>query len=207
MLSTHPSAERRLLHRRALDVQVFARDDGLYEVEATLVDTKTRDIPLAGRMRLAGQPVHDMLLHLVIDAELNIHAARSETRWMPYPGACDQHGKAYENLVGLNLVKGFRLDVKNRLGGTKGCTHLTELCQVLPTAVIQALAGITIDTQEGGSSGEAPFQLDRCHALRSDGAMVQTHYPRWHRKADTICAVAADALPPVPDCSNKARSQ
>jgi len=192
-LST-PSDQRRLLHRRALDVQVYARDDGFYEVEAHLTDTKTRDIPMAGGTRHAGEPIHDMVLHLVVDAQLSIHAASSDTRWMPYPGACDHHGQAYERLIGLNLLKGFRLGVKDRLAGIKGCTHLTELCQVLPTAVIQAFAGIVIDTREGDGSGKPPFQIDKCHALRSDGATVLTHYPRWYRKAEAPTA-AADALP------------
>jgi Protein of unknown function (DUF2889) len=190
-----PSAERRLLHRRVLDVQVYARDDGLYEVEAALTDTKTRDIPMAGGTRHAGEPIHDMLLQLVVDTQLTIHAARSHTRWMPYPGACDQHGNAYERLVGLNLLKGFRLGVKERLAGIKGCTHLTELCQVLPTAVIQAFAGLVIDTREGDGSGNPPFQIDKCHALRSDGAVVLSHYPRWYRGTQAASAVGADALP------------
>lgn len=189
-----PSVQRRLLHRRAIDVQVYARDDGLYEVEATLTDTKTRDIPLAGGLRRAGEPIHDMLLTLVVDDQLTVRAAGSETRWMPYPGACNEHGNAYERLVGLNLLKGFRLGVKDRLAGIKGCTHLTELCQVLPTAVIQAFAGLVIDTREGDSSGKPPFQIDKCHALRSDGAMVLTHYPRWYRNGEARAA-SADALP------------
>ncbi|WP_368855026.1 DUF2889 domain-containing protein, partial [Klebsiella pneumoniae] len=67
-----------------------------------------------------------------------MHAASSETRWMPYPGACDAHGNAYARLVGLNLMQGFRQAVQERLAGTRGCTHLTELCLVLPTAVLQA---------------------------------------------------------------------
>jgi len=193
MSSSTSSDQRRLLHRRAIDVQVYGRDDGLYEVEAALTDTKTRDIPLADGVRRAGEPVHDMLLNLVVDAQLNVHAASSATRWMPYPGACDQHGKAYERLVGLNLLKGFRLGVKDRLAGVKGCTHLTELCQVLPTAVIQAFAGIVIDTREGDASGKPPFQIDKCHALRSDGAVVLSHYPRWYRP--TQAAASADAVP------------
>lgn len=175
------TAERRLLHRRVIDVQVFARNDDLYEVQATLVDTKTRDITLAQGIRKAGEPVHDMALDLIVDAQLNIKAARSETHWMPYPGACDQHGQAYERLVGLNLLKGFRLGIKDRLSGVRGCTHLTEMCQVLPTAVIQAFAGLVIDTREGSPSGAPPFQIDRCHALRGDAPVVQTYYPRWYR--------------------------
>lgn len=187
-LPVTPSDQRRLLHRRALDVQVYARDDGLYEVEGRLTDTKTRDIPMAGGTRHAGEPIHDMVLHLIVDAQLNIHFASSETRWMPYPGACDQHGDAYQRLVGLNLMKGFRLGVKDRLAGIKGCTHLTELCQVLPTAVIQAFAGLVIDTRDGDGSGAPPFQLDKCHALRRDGATVLSHYPRWFRNGEAVAA-------------------
>ena len=185
-----PTDQRRLLHRRAIDVQIFARDDGLFEVEARLVDTKTYDVPLSGELRRAGEPIHDMGLHLIVDTQLNIHGASSHTDGMPYPGACDAHGNAYGRLIGLNLVTGFRLGVKNALAGTKGCTHLTELCQSLPTAVIQAFAGTVINTRDGAGDGQPPFQLDRCHALRSDGPMVQLHYPRWYR--------AGVALPTTP---------
>ncbi len=169
------------MHRRALDVQVFARDDGLFDVEAGLTDTKTDDVPLAGEVRRAGDPIHQMRLLLTVDARLTITAATSETLWMPYPQACGEHGDAYGRLVGLNLMQGFRQAVHERLGRTRGCTHLTELCQVLPTAVIQALAGSIIDTREGDADGNPPFQLDRCHALRRDGATVAQFYPRWHQ--------------------------
>ena len=57
------------------------------------------------------------------------------------------------------------------------------MTQVLPTAVIQAFAGEVLDTQESGAaaSDNPPFQLDRCHALRSDGEAVRLFYPRWYR--------------------------
>ena len=181
MPAAHPSVTRRPLHRRALDVQVFARDDGLFDVEASLTDTKPHDMLLAGVPRKAGDPIHQMRLHLTVDATLTVTAASSETLWMPYVDACAQHGDAYARLVGLNLMKGFRKAVLERLGGTRGCTHLTELCQILPTAVIQAMAGSVIDTREGGADGNPPFQLDRCHALRRDGATVAEFYPRWHQ--------------------------
>jgi hypothetical protein len=180
MPSAYPFIPRRPLHRRALDVQVFARDDGLFDVEASLVDTKSHDVPLAGVPRKAGDPIHEMHLHLTVDTTLTVTAASSDTLWMPYAGACAEHGDAYARLVGLNLLKGFRQAVAERLSGTRGCTHLTELCQVLPTAVIQAMAGSVIDTREGDGDGNPPFQLDRCHALRRDGATVAQFYPRWH---------------------------
>jgi len=173
--------ERQLKHRRTIDVQVYARGNGLWEVDAQLCDVKTRDAKLAGGLRPAGQPIHDMLLRLVVDERLNVVQAGSQTRSMPYPGHCDDHGDAYARLTGLNLLKGFRAALKERLGGVQGCTHLTELSQVLPTAVVQAFAGEVFDTRGDGASDKRPFQIDRCHALRSDAAAVQTFYPRWYR--------------------------
>lgn len=173
--------ERQLKHRRRIDVQVHSRGNGLWEVDAEIVDVKTRDVPLAGGTRRAGEPIHDMLLRIVVDEAFNIVAAGSETRGMPYPGQCDEHDDAYARLVGLNLMQGFRHAVRQRLGGTVGCTHLTELTQVLPTAVVQAFAGEVLNTREGGDSNERPFQIDRCHALRADGPAVQQFYPRWYR--------------------------
>lgn len=196
-LSQQP-AERRLLHRRAIDVQVFARQDGCFDVEASLQDTKPRDFPVAGGMRSASDPLHAMRLLLCIDAKANIIEARSETHWMPYPGACDQHGEAYGRLVGLNLFKGFRQGVKERLGGTRGCTHITELCQVLPTAVVQAFVGVVIDPRGSHEDTTPPFQLDRCHALRRDGESVKTHFPRWYRATCAAPAAQAAEVPSIP---------
>lgn len=183
MLSPAPSNQRQLLHRRKLAVAVYERADGLFDVEAELSDIKAHDMQLATGVRPAGAPIHAMQLWLVVDRQLQIHAAGSSTQAMPYPGHCDQHGNAYARLIGLNLLQGFRAGLKQRLAGTLGCTHLSELAGILPTAVIQAFAGRVLDTREGGGDEQAPFQLDRCHALKRDGAVVQTYYPRWWRPA------------------------
>jgi hypothetical protein len=182
--------ERKLQHRRSIEVQIYARGNGLWEVDAEIIDVKTRDAALAGGTRPAGEPIHDMLLRIVVDRHLNIVEAGSQTRAMPYPGECDQHGDAYARLVGLNLLKGFRRDVNARLGGVAGCTHLTELALVLPTAVVQAFAGDVIDTREDSAADHPPFQIDRCHALRSDGPAVQTFYPRWYRARPPAATVS-----------------
>jgi hypothetical protein len=182
--------ERQLKHRRSIDVQIYARGNGLWEVDAEILDVKTFDTKLAGSPRLAGQPIHDMLLRVVVDEQFNIVEAGSQTRAMPYPGQCDDHGDVYQRLVGLNLLKGFRRDVNARLGGVVGCTHLTELTQVLPTAVVQAFAGVVLDTREHSDSEHEPFQIDRCHALRSAGPVVRTFYPRWYRSAAPVTPVS-----------------
>ncbi len=195
---------RKLQHRRTIAIEVFARGDGLWEVDAQLTDLRTREAMLPSGKRPAGQPIHDMLLRLVVDERFNIVEAGAETRAMPYPGMCNDYGDAYAKLAGLNLMRRFRQGVKQRLGGVLGCTHITEMAQDLPTAVVQAFAGTVIDTRGDADAAEQPFQIDRCHALRAGGEAVRIHYPRWYRQgtvsssADTAPQPAAALLPPQP---------
>lgn len=178
-----PSTSPRVLkHTRAITVSAYAREDGLWDLDAHITDIKTRDAQLASGIRPAGSPMHDLHLRVTINTELSIVDAYAVSDAVPYPGFCDTIGPDYRKLVGLNLMRGFRIGLKERLSGISGCTHLTELAQILPTAAIQAFAGDVLDTRDGDSADdqqERPFQLDRCHALRSDGAAVAKFYPRW----------------------------
>ena len=184
--------ERQLHHQRHIDVQVFSRPDGLWDVDANVRDVRASDTKMtAGGVLPAGAPIHDMLLRLVVDSAFNVIEAGAQTRERPYPGACEHHGDVYGRLAGLNLMQGFRRAVKARVGGIEGCTHITELTQVLPTAVMQAFAGTVLDVSGRAPQSDPPMQIDRCHALRADGAVVRQHYPRWYRPG----GAAAGAFP------------
>jgi hypothetical protein len=184
-----PSSRRALKHTRAIQIEAFARDDGLWDLDAHISDIKTRDSKLASGIRQAGTPIHSLYLRITIDLQLNVVDAEAVSDAVPYPGYCDTIGPEYKKLVGLNLLKGFREGVKQRFSGTSGCTHLSELAQVLPTAAIQAFAGDVIDTRDGASADDQshkPFQLDRCQALRTDGEAVMKYYPRWAVKPQAV---------------------
>lgn len=177
-----PVVRRMRKHTRAIHIEAFAREDGLWDIDACITDTKTRDIPLASGVRLANTPIHELWLRLTIDTQFNIVAVEAVSDAVPYPGYCDTIGPDYRKMVGLNLLSGFRHQLKQILSGTHGCTHLTELAQILPTAAVQAFAGEVLDTRDGDAAdlqSHKPFQLDRCHALRTDGAAVAKYYPRW----------------------------
>lgn len=184
-----PPVSRSLRHTRAITVEAYARDDGLWDLDASIRDVKTRDISLPSGDRPGGMPVHDLKLRVTIDRKLTIVDAEAASDSVPYPGFCETIGPAYKKLVGLSLMNHFRLHLKDRLSGVLGCTHLTELAQVLPTAALQAYADDVFDDCGGAdadankSAAERPFELDRCHALRSDGPAVATYYPRWSIKA------------------------
>ncbi len=177
---------RRHVHTRTIRAEVFARDDGLWDLEAELVDTKARDFQLASGLRPAGSAIHRMRLMVTIDTACNVVAAVARSLDHPYPGHCAEVEPDYAKLIGLNLRHGFKRAVRERLGGVSGCTHMTELTDVLPTAAIQAFAGELkrdIAEEDGAPSegGQKPFQLDRCRALRTDGPAVARFYPRWYR--------------------------
>jgi len=178
-----PPAPRSLRHTRAITVDAYARDDGLWDLDARISDVKVRDIVLASGVREGGMPVHDLTLRVTIDRDMLIVDAEAASDAVPYPGFCDTIGPAYKKLVGLSLMKHFRLHLKDRLSGVLGCTHLTELAQVLPTAAIQAFADEAITARDGADAAQRPFEIDRCHALRADGPAVATYYPRWVVKA------------------------
>ena len=175
--------ERQLRHRRSIDIEIHARPDGLWEVDAQMQDVRASEFTLRGGGTLrAGDPIHDMRLRIVVDARFEIVDAGAQTVAMPYADVCDAHGDMYARLIGLNLLDGFRRGVKERLGGVQGCTHLTELTWVLPTAVVQAFAGEGLLDRVGTDDKPVqPMPIDRCHALRSDGAVVRTQFPRWYR--------------------------
>jgi hypothetical protein len=181
-----PPVPRALRHTRAIQVEAFARDDGLWDIEARITDVKVRDVMLASGLRAGGAALHDLRLRLTIDRELVIIDAEAASDAVPYAGYCDTIGHAYKKLIGLSLIKGFRHAVNERLNGVLGCTHLSELAQILPTAAIQAYANDVFKTRDGAGADELtepPFQIGKCHALRADGPAVARYYPRWVAKA------------------------
>jgi hypothetical protein len=175
-LST-PALTRERLHRRAITYDGFRRADGLFDIEAHIVDAKDHDYELLTGRRPAREAVHDMWVRVTIDRTLVIRAIEAVTDGMPYPGACNRITPAYEKLVGANLVSGFRKKLHDTVGHVHGCTHITELLSYLPTAAVQTFAGLMREDQGEGK----PFQLDRCHALETTSETVREYYPRWYR--------------------------
>jgi len=171
--------KRRRVHTRSIQVEAYLREDELWDLVATIRDVKQKDFPLEVGVCKAGAPFHEMQLTITIDRTMNIVAAAAGTTAAPFMGACDTFPEVYQKLVGLNLLQGFRAAVRERLGGNRGCTHITELAGVLPTVAIQSFAG-EVFRPDRGPEGSMPLHLDRCHALRLDGPVVLRRYPRWY---------------------------
>ncbi|HYC38255.1 MAG TPA: DUF2889 domain-containing protein [Usitatibacter sp.] len=187
MAGLEPTLPREPLHTRRIEVRGYRREDGLFDIEGHLVDTKPYDFKLAAGVRRAGEPIHDMWLRITVDRALTIVEAAAAMDAVPYAGECDRIAPAYLRLVGLGIRPGYQQRVKELLAGTRGCTHVTELALALATAAFQTMAGQRLQPAE-----QKPFQLDRCHALASDAPAVARYYPRWYTGKDVIDPVAED---------------
>jgi hypothetical protein len=188
-ISTIPAknrVQRELKHTRDLRVEVYKRADSLWDVEARLTDRKASDFYLVSGPRSANEPVHDMTVCLTINEQFDVLHASAESHSVPYPGYCEVITPMYEQLVGLNLLKNFNREVRLRFGRTQGCTHITELTAVMPTAAVQAFAG---EVRRPSSSAKSvptvespPFYIDGCHALSRSSRAVKDFYPQWFRQ-------------------------
>lgn len=164
-------------HTRRVRYEGYKRADGLWDIEAHLTDVKNQDYQLKPGVRRAGQAVHDMWVRVTIDTQFNIVDAIAVADAVPYAGGCDAITPAYRGLIGLNLLEGFQRQVRERVGGIRGCTHLTEMLSGLPTAAIQTFAG---EMGEERPDGSRPFQLDQCYAMDTTGETVKKWYPKWY---------------------------
>ena len=87
----------------------------------------------------------------------------------------------FASLVGLRIGPGWRKAVLERMGGVKGCTHLTKLLLgPLTTTAMQTMAGARARRQQPTGDGRPPPILDTCHALARTSEVVREYWPEWH---------------------------
>jgi hypothetical protein len=181
---------RRPVHHRSVQTRAFRRDDGLWDVEAHLVDTKAFDTQDFRRGLIpAGGPIHDMWVRVTIDAELVVRAVESSSDATPFE-ACAAPADEFAALVGATLARGWRRRVHETFGGRNSCTHLVSLFEPIATTGYQALCGG--DDPQGEDPLGAPvhrqvkpFFIDGCRVWREEGATVALvfHEAAWRGKS------------------------
>lgn len=188
-----PDCPRKPMHNRNIRLHSFERDDGLWEIEAELTDSKAYDYTKqSGAVQHAGDPFHHMHIRIAFDHDFVIQSAVAAYDAAPCGENCSSIAPDYELMVGMNLLKRFRNQIRERYGRTAGCTHLNELAGLLPTVAMQTMANRRRKAQEQASGAtKKPFQLEGCHALRLDGPVVQEFYPQWYEASELQSAKGA----------------
>ncbi|EIF35718.1 Protein of unknown function (DUF2889) [Burkholderia sp. Ch1-1] len=202
-MSAIPSdrSTRRVVHTRRIECIGFERSDGLFDIEGHIRDTKAEDSDLLFKTVPAGSPIHDMRIVVTIDSNLLIHRIEAHTDSSP-SRFCTEINEAYARLEGVTIGAGFMKEVKSRLSGPKGCTHLTELLGPIATTAIQTLMGwrkaapATSESADAAGSAQAHPMVDTCYAWRAGGDVVQFVSRRKQEPARGDALAAEATRPP-----------
>jgi hypothetical protein len=176
--------ERELVHTRQITCRAFRLKNGWLEVEATLSDEKGQEVAFRSRPPVQpGSRMHSMSLRLTVDADFLIRDVRVFTLTAPWT-MCGGTDDAYRKLIGLRIGPGFTQQMKQRVGGIEGCTHVTELVAQAANTYMQASwpdriarqMAVAADPRQWPDQSAVGF-VNHCHAWRQDGATLAQEYP------------------------------
>jgi hypothetical protein len=177
-----PPAARRPLHTRQIVCEGFQRDDGLFDIEARISDTKAYAYtePFRGH-RDPGSFVHDMWVRLTVDADMVVRDIEVAMPSAPY-GRCQGAIPAYRGLVGATIGGGWRKAVQEAVGSVRGCTHVRELLFPMATVAYQTIGGWRANGNDGPQAkpmqrAGRPYFIDGCHGWAADGEVVAALHP------------------------------
>ncbi len=179
-----PPAPREPLHTRHVECRGYRREDGLWDIEGHLVDTKTYAFSNRSRGEVSpGTPLHEMWIRLTLDDRMTVKAVEAVTDHGPFP-ICGDIAPAFQKLEGLTIGPGWNRKVKDLLDGTRGCTHIVELLGPVATTAFQTLfSRRERERRESGNEAEIktrPRVIDSCHALSADGPVVKIEWPEFY---------------------------
>ena len=172
------------LHTRAVVYRGYQREDGLWDIEAEMTDTKTYTLDRSERGDMPpGTPIHGMAIRATVDDNMTIREIASSSDHTPF-AECQQGTDPMQQMVGVTMGPGWRQAIERALGGTRGCTHLREMLFNMATAAYQTIPVYRerLRRQAGVPESESagpPYHLGKCIAWNFDGAVVQRHYPQF----------------------------
>jgi hypothetical protein len=182
-----PAVKRNLIHTREIRCMGYEREDGLWDIEGRITDTKTYSFGNFDRGEIsAGTPVHDMFIRLTVDTELVVQEVEASTESAPF-NICPAITNGVKALKGLKIASGWTRNVQKAIGGLKGCTHINQLIMgpLATTAYQSIVPKRTRHNKEKSKSlqkeqNRRPDIIDTCHAFASDGANVQRLWPDFY---------------------------
>lgn len=177
-------APRELLHLRDIELRGFRREDGLFDIEARLTDTKTYAFSNQDRGEITpGTPLHGMLARMTVDENMLIHGFEAATDFGPY-AVCPAAAANFASLAGLRIGPGFIKAANGRVAGTDGCTHLRELLGQMATVAFQTLIVVRRQKQAAPNAMQNPTRpalINSCLAYADGGEVARRVWPDYYR--------------------------
>lgn len=177
-------APRRHMHVRTVECDGYLREDGLWDIEASIIDRKPFSYtePVRG-VREAGADVHHMAIRLTLGQDFVVRVIEVVMPSTPYPN-CTNAVPNFQGLVGKRIDRSWRATVREVVGVERGCTHARELLFPMATTAFQTLTGWregdgnSPPVQTEGREGKPPFVGD-CIGWATNGPVVARFYPQF----------------------------
>lgn len=124
------------VHERHLEFRSYPLED-----DRLIIEGRLRDDRLVPGYHWDGTPisagiVHNMCVRILVGGmPPSIMDAEAEMVNVPHE-LCPTTLDSVKRIIGLPIVHGYSEEVHNRLGGVKGCAHLTHLIVTMGTAAI-----------------------------------------------------------------------
>lgn len=182
-----PAAVRQHLHTRQVSCHGYEREDGLFDIEGRMTDSKTYaidNLDRGGQIK-AGEYIHNMSIRLTLDLDFLIHQVEAVIDDSPF-NSCPVITTRFKQLEGVRIAPGWNSKIRKLFAGTQGCTHLTELLGPIATTAFQATGTArrlrAEQQQESTSTGNR--LVNSCHAMAEDTEVVRIRWPDQYRPSE-----------------------
>ena len=174
------------VHERKIDIHTYPLEDDRVIVEGWLRDERTT----AGQTR-DGRPrppgvVHLMCVRLLLGGKpLTVLDAEAEMPTTPNP-LCPTVADTVKKIIGLPILAGFSDQVRKKLYGVEGCSHLMHLILAMAPAGLHGYWAA-----QNRKPGPAPrsfeeiphkeYLINSCRLWREGGPLIRNlkeHFPR-----------------------------
>jgi hypothetical protein len=164
------------IHTRRIAVATYdCGGDGII-VEGELRDDRLRTIYRPAGDKVPPGRVHHMIIRMQVKGpDLTIEEIEVEMPTVPYE-ECIETLTSLEPVKGMKIASGFTSEVKELVGGAKGCAHLVALLVSMASAAVQG-AWTAASRRPGGQSGYRDRAMkaivDTCRVWRRDGPKLK----------------------------------
>lgn len=168
-----------LLHTRNYEVRAFLKDENTVLLRGAVMDRKP------GGLYVPDDDEPLVMHHMVVEICVRyptMEIIESSVVFNAHPHTtCTNIVEHYQNLVGLNIARGFTHKVRELFGGPRGCTHTTALLQAMAPVAVQCIWSIQAikmkQNADGPMAAASPeerrkamsINLNTCHVWAEDG--------------------------------------
>lgn len=124
------------VHKRLMEFRTYPLEQNRLIIEGRLRDERfNKGYGWDGTERPPGV-VHHICVRLLVGGwPLSILDAEAEMERVPHE-LCARMSQAAKKIIGLTIASGYSGQVRNRIGGTRGCSHMTHLIIAMGPAAL-----------------------------------------------------------------------